>query len=72
MRTYTVIDRKLLIEDSGVRFWFTREHITRHIEKLETDLAEWQRRLTLLGADPAETLETADQEQPAGLLKPGR
>jgi len=29
-------------------------------------------RLTPLGADPAETLETANQERDAGLLKPGR
>ena len=53
MRTYTVVDGKLLIEDSGVRFWFTREHITRHIATLENDLAEWRHRLTLLETDAA-------------------
>ena len=64
MRTYTVIDGKLLIQDSGVRFWFTREHIVRHIEKLETELAEWRSRLTRLRADAEQQQALSERETP--------
>jgi hypothetical protein len=58
--------------DNGVRLWFTREHIVRYIEKLETELAEWRNRLTLLGADAAISNQNTGQAVAAAPLKPGR
>ena len=72
MRTYTVVDGKLLIEDSGVRFWFTRKQITRYIATLENDLAEWRHRLTLLETDAAINNQNEGQAMAAAPLKPGR
>ena len=69
MRTYTVVDGKLLIEDSGVRFWFTRKQITRYIATLENDLAEWRHRLTLLETDAARHEQAEMFESPAAPLK---
>jgi C-terminal processing protease CtpA/Prc len=48
MRTEEIINGRLVITDRGVQLSISRKQIERNIAKLQTELAEWQRRKKLL------------------------
>ena len=64
MRTTTVIDGKLCIEQDGVKVWFTLTFIDKNIAKLEQELSEWRARRQMLTPSPerAETVDPAPIE----------
>lgn len=63
MRTTTVIDGKLCIEQDGVKVWFTLSLIDKHINRLEEELCVWrERRLTLASSGLAQPAPKLDEQ----------
>ena len=62
MRTTTIIDGKLCIEQDGTKIWLSLAIIDNYIARIKTELHEWQERRTLL-TTPA---ESHNQTKPDG------